>query len=78
MATEAGQPVELTDVDTDRNRYTNQEDALRRLLDEERFPFTQVDRLELGFLANGEVTVRWRPLGEEEWDGIVFPDPDIR
>lgn len=60
-------------IDHNADRYTPQETALTRLLDDDRFPSTQVDRLELGFLASGEVTVRWRELGAEEYDGTVYP-----
>lgn len=62
------------DLDHNVDRYTDAESAMRALMDEERFPTDQVDRLEFGFLANGEVTVRWRPLKGEEWDGIVYPE----
>lgn len=70
MAAEAEQTS--VDFDTDEDRYTTQESALRQLLDHQAFPMTQVDRIEIGFLANGEVTVRWREQGLEEYDGIVL------
>jgi len=70
MASEA--ETEARDVDTDHDRYRNHEDALRAVLDSSDLPIDQIDRYEMGFLANGEVTVRWRPLGSEEWDGFVL------
>lgn len=56
----------------DVNRHRSLEDALRAILDHERFPLEPVDRFEVGFQASGEVAVRWRPLGTEETEGFVL------
>lgn len=60
-------------IDVNRDRHADHFDALQRAVQHERFPEAQIDRFEVGFQASGEVTVRWRQLGAEEWDGFVMP-----
>lgn len=48
------------------DRYADPKKAVQRLLADEEFPTDDVQRIELGFQANGEVSCRiWRSKQEE-------------
>jgi len=61
---------------TDVNRHRGHYESIQVAIDDDRFPEVTIDRLEFGWLANGEVTCRWRPVGSEDWDGFVLPVPE--
>jgi hypothetical protein len=57
-----------TATDFDTNRHASPSDALSAVKTELNRAEVQVDRLEIGFEANGDVTYRYRELGADDYD----------
>lgn len=53
--------------DPDVDRFPGAVDGLRRIIQEGVLPEGPIDRLEVSFLASGEVAYRWREPRAEEW-----------
>lgn len=63
------------EVDTDADRYPTVKQGLRKLLEADDLDDTILDRLDVRFLANGEVTCRtWEPRAEE-FRVVFIPAP---
>jgi hypothetical protein len=62
----------LQRADRNSDNYPTAKAGLSRLVDEGYFESTHIDRLEVHFLANGEVTYRyWAPRAEESEGGVL-------
>ena len=61
-------------MDTDKDLYRTPEQALRAVIREEDFPSDPVDRIEVHFLASGELTWRaWPARADEPIGGYLAP-----
>lgn len=55
--------------------YRDYADAVTEALSSDRMPDSRIYSLEFGFLASGEVTVRWHTIGDDDPDGFVLGQP---
>lgn len=58
------------------DRYRDPREALRMVLEAEELPAGDVQRLEIGFQANGEVTCRVWQARDEDPVILILTDPE--
>lgn len=74
MAARKTDQVNVSDLETDADRHASVLKALQKLREQEDFPETGVERLEVYFHASGEVTWRaWEPRADEPVGGYIAP-----
>lgn len=62
-------------LDHNRDRYARPLTAIKKAADDSGIGAGPIDRFEVHFHANGEVSYRWRPPRSEEWEvGLIPPD----